>query len=356
MNVKILNNEKLLRKFASEWKEVYETLDYATPYQDWNWNYLYWKNFRGDKQLSVFVYSVERTADAILPMWVREQLGLFVLEPIGTRGTDYIHLLLDFDSAEEVTDKFLKWFSLSKLDILNLEDLPHTAFYISFLKKNAKKNGLSYYFNDKYCPCFEIDLSNGWRGYLEALSKRERSDLKYYRRYANRNAESVIYRKGNSSDLIEHFRLHQEARNKKGDKGTYEKESVKKLISEYVGSIEKDGLLKLVFLEIDKSCCATILGIEKDVTSFNMTIGHDPTFSKLRPGTLLYGYDIEDCVQRGVEKYDLSRGPDTYKSKMGAKLKYNTRLVIAKSEKNIERYLENQKIYWRNEDYAPTVK
>lgn len=356
MNVKVVNDEKSFRKIASEWEKLYKVLEYTTPYQSWSWNYLYWKYFKGKKQLKVFTYDIDGTVSAIFPMWVREQLGLFVLEPIGTRGTDYIHLLLKTEQAENVIDKFLEWFSFSKVDILNLEDIPHSAFYINALRTKSEKHGLFCYLDSKYCSCFEIDLPDRWEDYLWTLSKRDRSDIDYYRRYVARNAENVSYIQGKFIDLKEHFCLHQKVRENKGDKGTYKKTPVRALVTECVSSLENEGLLKLVFLEINKTLCATILGIEKDSARFNITIGHDPAFSNLRPGTLLYGYDIEECIRQGVKKYDLSRGSDSYKYKMGARLKYNTRIVLAKSEECAKQYLENQKIYWKNEDYAPTAK
>ncbi len=356
MNVEIVNDEESFRKMAADWEKLYKVFEYTTPYQSWNWNYLYWEYFKGKKQLKVFRYDLDGTVSAIFPMWVREQLGLSVLEPIGTRGTDYIHLLLKTEQAEDVIDNFLEWFSLSRLDVLNLEDIPHSAFYINILRTKSIKHGLFYYLDSKYCPCFEIDLPDKWEDYLRTLSKRDRSDIDYYRRYAARNTQNVTYIQGGFSDLKEHFRLHQKVRENRGDKGAYKITPVRNLVTEYISSLENEGDLKLVFLEIDKTLCATILGIEKDLVRFNMTIGHDPTFSKLRPGTLLYGYDIENCIKQGVKKYDLSRGPDPYKSKMGARLKFNTRMVLTKSKEHASQYLENQKIYWKNEDYAPTEK
>ncbi len=356
MNMSIVNNEESFCNIADSWEKLYQEIPYVTPYQDWDWNYLYWKYLKGKKQLQIFVYDRDAAVVAIFPMWTREQMDLLVMEPIGTRGTDYIHLLLKTDFANEAIDRFFQWFIHSEIDILNIGDMPDDAFYMKALMATAEEYGLISRFDSKYCPCFDIELPDKWESYIETLSTRQKSDIGYYRRYANRNAESIAYVRGASSDMKKHFQLHQEVRRAKGDKGAYKNTLVQELITDYAVSLEKKGLFELVFLEIDHIPCATILGIEKGSTRFNMTIGHDPSFSKLRPGTLLYGYDIEKCIQKQIKKYDLSRGPDSYKYKMGAALKYNTRLVIGRSEESVQQYLENQHLYWENEDYAPTEK
>ncbi|EKD99626.1 MAG: cellulose biosynthesis protein [uncultured bacterium] len=354
--IQVIRTETEFKNLKTDWNKLYGTIDQTTPYQTWSWNFLYWKHFSAYKKLCILLFKQKGLLKGIAPLWVRDYENLKIVEPIGSRGTDYIDILICKNSKRDIFSKFIKWFETSDIDLLNIEDLPHTNLHTNKYLDILESKNLYLNQNPIYCPCYSIKLENSWEHYLESISRRIKNDIYYYRRYATKHFKKVNYRQASSSEISKHFELHQKIRTSKGDRGTYDKTSVRNFIKEYAINMENNNLLKLVFLSFDGRDVASILGVEWNKERYNITIGYDPKYSKYRPGTLLYTYDIENCIGRGITKYDLSRGSDLYKLTLGAKQKYNVRLVISRSKRNNQLYLKKQRIYWKNSDYAPTER
>ncbi|MFH1407888.1 MAG: GNAT family N-acetyltransferase [Patescibacteria group bacterium] len=354
MRLKVIDNINSFIEIESLWNQLYDKLDFVTPFQSWEWNFLYWKYFQGDKLLQILTFEDGGSLLGVLPFCIRYQEGLRILEPIGTRGTDYVHLLLNRDRSSEILENFILWFNKNSFDLLNLEDIPETAPYINPLIGILKSNELEVDYNKSYCPCYEIELPKSRDAYLNKLSKRRKKDTAYYRRYVSKSFKEVSLACLTPKDLEYHFELHQKSRQLKNDRGTYVNDQVRAFMRDFANTVSNKGLLKVLFLSLDKILTASILGVEDKNRRYDITIGYDPKYAKYRPGSLLYGYDIEDCITRNVDVYDLSRGLDAYKTALGAKPKSNVRIVAAHSGETIEKYFKCQKDYWKGKNYAPT--
>ncbi len=357
MKLQVIDNEKDFKEIQPLWNELYRSLSFSTPFQSWAWNFFYWKYFEGSKKLQLLVIRRESQLVGILPLWIRTNQGLKIVEPVGTRGTDYIHLLLVEKNIKESLASFLDWVWETDLDILNLEDIPESSLVLEALVNLLEERSIPFSYRPDYCICYHIKLPSSWEEYLDLLSKRRRKDTLYYRRYVNRHCKEVSFVQRNISELKYHFELHQKSRKIKNDKGAYATQEARQFIKDFISCISCEDELEpyLLFLSLNNDYASTILGIETRGVRYDLTIGYDPLYSRYRPGTLLYGFDIEDCIKRGVSKYDLSRGPDPYKLALGAERKNNTRLIISRSKEAIEKYLENQKVLWKGKDYAPTA-
>ncbi|EKE00250.1 MAG: cellulose biosynthesis protein [uncultured bacterium] len=338
------------------WGNLFQEVNYATPYQTWEWNYNYWKYFGRNKQLKILGFEENCKLIGVLPLWLRKLDPISVIEPVGSRGTDYLPFLISDDRFEDVITEFLNWYKQSNVEIINMEDLPYREHTINILIHKLQLSGLAFDFNTKYCPCYSIHLDRCWTKYLNKLSKRTQKDIHYYRRRARSAFEKVDIRTSDASEVDKHFYLHQKIRNTKGDRGAYATYKGRSFIQRYAKLMEQNNSLKLMFLSFDNKDVASILGVESKGIRFNITVGYDPSYSKFRPGTLLYSYDIEDCISKGTHEYDLSRGAEPYKETLGASKKFNTRIVISKSKDMINRYLKYQKVFWKGADYAPTEK
>ena len=355
MKFRIINTGKDFFELKDAWNSLSTGLEYSTPYQTWEWVYLYWKYFGANKELQILAYTDKEQLLAIFPFWVRNQFGLKFLEPIGTRGTDYVNILLDQTHQNEILSIFFDWFIKGDFDLINMEDIPSMAPHLNSLLECSDKLKLSKTVNYAYCPCYSIILPNSWEKYLQNLSGRAIKDTRYYIRYCSKEFNLIEYMQGKSSDIDKHFDLHQKSRAIKKDVGTYKSLKVRAFMREYAESMESTNKLRLVFLSLDNNIVASILGVEDANKRYNISIGYDPDYRKYRPGTLLYGYDIEDCIRRCLGQYDLSRGSDAYKIRMGAEQKYNVRVVISKAMNNISGYLQLNAVYMKGRDYAPSV-
>lgn len=354
MKFKIINTGKDFFGLKDSWNSFTTKLGYSTPYQMLEWTYLYWNYFGINKEPQILVFSDREHLLAIFPFWIRNQFGLKILEPIGTRGTDYINVMLDQSYQDEILSLFFDWFIKSDIDLINMEDIPSTVPYLNSLLEYSDKLKLSKTVNYTHCPCYSINLPDSWENYLQHLSNRAKKDTKYYRRYCSKEFNLIKYIQGKSSDIDKHFELHQKSRAIKKDAGTYNSLKGRDFMKEYTETMGLANKLRLVFLSLSNNVVASILGIEEANKRYNISIGYNPDYRKYRPGALLYGYDIEDCIRRGLVCYDLSRGSDAYKIRMGAEQKYNVRVVISKERSNISEYLQSNTVYMKGRDYSPS--
>jgi CelD/BcsL family acetyltransferase involved in cellulose biosynthesis len=354
MNLEIIKTREDFIEIKNDWNSLTSRLEYCPPYQKWEWNYLYWNNFGENKDLQIIIIKNKDKLLAIFPFIIRNQFGFHILEPIGTRGTDYINILIDPIHQNEILSIFLEWFLKNDIDLINLEDIPATAPYLNALQEQSSNLSLSNNVNYTYCPCFSINLPDSWDKYLNSLSKRAKNDIKYYRRYCSNEFKQILYVQGQSSDMDKHYELHQKCRGIKNDAGTYKSQTVRDFMREYAKSLESENKLRLIFLSLDNNIVASILGVEEANKRYNISIGYNPDYRRYRPGTILYGYDMEDCIKRRLLQYDLSRGLDAYKIRMGTTKSFNTRTIISKSMDNIPKYLQFNANYMRGRDYAPS--
>ncbi|EKE00099.1 MAG: cellulose biosynthesis protein CelD [uncultured bacterium] len=354
MNLEVIKTRENFIEIKKDWNALKSKLDYYTPYQTWEWNYLYWNHFGTNKDLQIVTVRNKDNLLAIFPFVIRNQFGFKILEPIGTRGTDYINILIDPIHHNEILSIFFDWFINNDIDLINMEDIPSTASYLNTLQECSLKLNLFENVNYTYCPCFSINLPDSWDSYLQILSNRAKNDIKYYRRYCSKEFKQILYIQGKSSDIDKHYELHQKSRQIKNDAGTYKSQTVKDFINEYAIFSETENMLRLVFLSLNNNIVASILGIEDANKRYNISIGYDPDYRKYRPGSILYGYDIEDCIKRRIFHYDLSRGLDAYKIRMGTKKNFNIRAIISKRMNNISEYLHLNASYMRGRDYAPS--
>ncbi|KKU49695.1 MAG: Protein involved in cellulose biosynthesis (CelD)-like protein [candidate division WWE3 bacterium GW2011_GWC1_47_10] len=284
MSLQIIKSASLFSKMKGQWNELYSELVFATPFQTWEWNFLYWEYFRGNKRLQIVKFEDNNRLVGILPLCIRCQDGLRILEPIGTRGTDYIHLLIKTASSVEILKRFVNWFDKNRFDLLNLEDIPETAPYLDVLIDTFRSNGLIVNYNKAYCPCYEIELPESWNDYLVSLSKRRKMDLEYHRRYALKHFSEVALIHRTVGEIKKHFELHQKARLSKNDVGTYTNQKVKEFMDEFARVTFDKGMLQIIFLSMDNVLTASILGIEDKNRRYNITIGYDPNYAKYSRG------------------------------------------------------------------------
>lgn len=354
MILDVICHESEFVSLKYKWNILKNQLDYSTPFQTWEWSYFYWKYFGSNKDLQIITISEDNHLLAVFPFWLRQLSGIKILEPIGTRGTDYLNLLLNPHYMNELLPVFFEWFLKSDIDLINMEDIPSKAFYLRPFLLTADTFKLYKYLNATYCPCYEIKLPDSWNAYLYILSARSRKDTEYYKRYCAKAFGNIEYISGSSSDIDTHFELHQKSRSLKNDVGTYKFVAGRDFMKDFTSAMVGLQMFRLRFLSLNNNLVASILGIDEGNKRYNISIGHDPGYRKYRPGRLLYGYDIEDCIQNRLDLYDLSRGPDSYKTQIGAEQKYNVRTVIAKSTHTKSEYIQLHLKYMSGKDYSPS--
>jgi CelD/BcsL family acetyltransferase involved in cellulose biosynthesis len=80
----------------------------------------------------------------------------------------------------------------------------------------------------------------------------------------------------------------------------------------------QQGLLRMSFLDIDQVPAAGVMCFDYNDTIFLYNNGYDPRFGNLSPGFLSKVYSIKDSIDRGRLRYDLLKGDEAYKKRLGS--------------------------------------
>jgi len=80
----------------------------------------------------------------------------------------------------------------------------------------------------------------------------------------------------------------------------------------------QQGFLKLSFLDIDQVPAAGVMCFDYGNTLFLYNNGYNPQFGSLSPGFLSKVYSIKDSIEKGKLRYDLLKGEEGYKKRLGS--------------------------------------
>ena len=78
------------------------------------------------------------------------------------------------------------------------------------------------------------------------------------------------------------------------------------------------GYLRMSFLDIDQTLAAGVMCFDYNDTIFLYNNGYDPRFGNLSVGFLSKVYSIKESIERGKLLYDLLKGDEGYKKRLGS--------------------------------------
>jgi len=80
----------------------------------------------------------------------------------------------------------------------------------------------------------------------------------------------------------------------------------------------QQGFLRMSFLDIDQVPAAGVMCFDYNDTVFLYNNGYNPQFRKLSPGFLSKVYSIRNSIDQGKLRYDLLKGEEGYKKRLGS--------------------------------------
>lgn len=355
MKLRIIEKEQEFKEVRDIWDELVCRSKTSTPFQLWGWSYYWWKHLKGDKALKIIL--VEDTVGelvAISPTCIESYEGLAVMKIIGTRGTDYLDIISDKDDYGKATTGIIDWFVENRnISIIHIEDIPDKSPIFIYLPGLIKKHNLVWE-KELLCQTMKIDLEGGWGKYLDNLSNKKKKEIAYDRRYIDKKAGKISYKKSGAADFDIHVKHHQERQSNAGNQGSYFREETVSFMTDVASYFDKKGILDLSFLLVEEKKVASTYGAVLNNKKFLITVGFDPTLEKFSVGSVLYGIDIEDAINRELGLYDLSRGDEKYKRSWGARSEANYRVVISKSSADMHKFKKAYSSATVGLDFAPS--
>ena len=166
----------------------------------------------------------------------------------------------------------------------------------------------------------EMDLPSDFEEYLEALSTKQRHEV---RRKLRRLSEEgkIEYRFVDSGGALPaamdtFFKMFVESRQDKANFMTEQMKSFFNLLADTMAGI---GLLRLGVLELDSQPVAEIMCFDYNNCIYLYNSGYDPRYTSLSAGLLSKVLAIKDSIEKGKKRFDFLKGAEIYKYHLGGK-------------------------------------
>jgi len=236
-------------------------------------------------------------------------------------GDENVCDYLDFIVAPQESAKFyrilLEYLKQDGVKRLELTSVRQDSSVMTTLLPAAERAGCrnSYEVGDR---SFELTLPGSWDEYLAILSGKERHEVrrKFRRLYEAgridyRRVDDAFSVKKEMETFLELFRSN------RSDKAEFMDDRMVAFFKELAESLNKVGILKLFFLDLDERPVAGTLCFNYHSTMYLYNNGYDNRFNSLSVGLLGKLLSIKESIQSGIRTYDFLKGAEVYKRRLG---------------------------------------
>jgi CelD/BcsL family acetyltransferase involved in cellulose biosynthesis len=251
----------------------------------------------------------------IAPLRIEEKTARFIG---GENVCDYQDMIVASNHHPEFLNAMLIHLKKKGIHSLELAALRPDAVSLTELPNLAKQMGYSVVCK-QVAYSYEIALPRSWESYLKMLGGKQRHEIRRKLRRLN-EAGQIEYRVIHRPDEIsEHmdifFSMFKASRPDKSEFLTGQMVSFFRLLAQRMA---QRGFLRMSFLDIDQVPAAGVMCFDYNDTIFLYNNGYDPGFGNLSVGFLSKVYSIKDGIDRGRLRYDLLKGDEGYKKRLGS--------------------------------------
>ncbi len=323
--------EEGFKGLRAEWNDL-ASRSKATIFQSWEWCWGWWQQYAKGRGLFIICIKDESALVGLAPLFVSPYFGLpiKVARFLGNGCSDYGGLVIDKGMEQDVLAAFFDFLARDRRwDALDLQQLPPSAPELAAPTSHAIASSSTLLPQEE---CFALDLPSDFEEYLKTISKKFRWNIGYYRRRLKREGDFAFYRASSpeeiDKDVNDFFALHRKRFLSKKRIGRFLSPRFVRFHSALSRELLKSGNLGLYFLEIDGARIAALYGFEFAGAFYYYLAGSDPEWGRFSASTVLLSMVVEDCINRGISRFDFLRGAEPYKLKWGARPVVNSRLIL----------------------------
>ena len=170
-------------------------------------------------------------------------------------------------------------------------------------------------------PCdvtFETMLPQAWDDYLMQLSAKQRHEVRRKIRRLQDHGQIHYRQAGSSANLapdietfLQLFKLN------RADKAAFMNADMTGYFEELMRHLAAEKMLRLYFLFVDDVPAAAALCFDYSGVRYLYNSGYDARFQHLSVGVLCKIFSIQNAIASECRKYDLLKGAEAYKKRIG---------------------------------------
>lgn len=313
LDVQVFNTPEVFETLHGEWNELLENAHENRIFLTWEWQSTWWRVYHPGELLVVTIRSIDGQLMGIASWFIGgdEQLHTIGCEDV----TDYLDILAHRNCEADVYTALAQHLQQSGY-ALSLCNIPAKSPTLQFFPDRLEENGYQVVVEQQnVCPV--IELPDTFEDYLNQLNKKQRHEI---RRKIRRAANSEWYMVGPEHDLeAELQKFLKLMRSASDDKAKFlEDEQNLAFFKEIMPLMNANGWLQLSFITINDEPAAAYLNFvyNNEVLVYNSGLDIE-TSGNISAGIVLLARLVEYAIEHNYNRFDLLRGDEEYKYRMG---------------------------------------
>jgi CelD/BcsL family acetyltransferase involved in cellulose biosynthesis len=302
----VLSGPDCMEIIRPEWQELARNSPSSTPFQTWEWQSAWFRNYRRTKR--PYLLAIREGNDLIGLMPMTLAMGTWrTIRAMGSGKSDYLHPLAragyEGSVAAELANHLLE---AGKIDLIDLHQVRESQPLAEHAAAKIKI---------EQATCLLLDLPATYDEYLATVSKSLRYDV--------RRLEKALFKEGRATveqvtedqigmglDIL--FEQHKRRWSKRWQPGAFTGRA-QGFHHDWARQAIKEGWLWLSILRLDGNPIGAIYAMRFGTTCYYYQAGFDPSHGSISPGTLLVAATIKRAIDEGLEHFDFLRGDEPYK-------------------------------------------
>jgi len=242
----------------------------------------------------------------------------------GVDLTDYLGPVCDPADEGDVGAAVGAWLvgEASGCSAIDFRSLPPGSPFAISLERTLRESGCEVIVEADGVVA-RLALAPSWGQQLDLLTPKQRHEVRRKQRRFERftGVKPSIRRSDKSSlaaDVDSFITLHRRSR---GRKARFFAHSVSEFFHDIAFRFAQRGELALEFLEVGDQALAVTFSFERGGQKFLYNMAYDPAAAELSPGIVLLSELIRQEIDAGSRMFDLLRGDEDYKRRLGAQMR-----------------------------------
>lgn len=126
------------------------------------------------------------------------------------------------------------------------------------------------------------------------------------------------------------MRLHNQRRAQKQGRGIFARGRLRAFHRRVAVQLAAAGVARIYLLHTPGAVVAALYGLEAGGRFLYFQSGFDPAWAAASPGTMLLSGVIEDCIARGLTRFEFLRGEERYKRRWTAEQRHSQCWLLAR--------------------------
>ena len=303
-----------MTQMAAYWRQPESLLAWNCLFVLPMWLNSWWSSFGEGRPPQIITVKHQGEPIGIAPLMIEQHQARFIGAP---DVCDYQDMIIAPGREAEFFKALFEFLKNAEVDHLDLNPLHANATVVTALPElkaqlNCRIN------HSRVDMTYAMELPQSWEAYLQQLTGKQRHEIRRKLRRLNEAADvhlRVVVTQEEVADHIDDF-VHLFKTNRP-DKAAFMTDTMKGYFRRLAESLADAGLLKLYFLDLNRTPAAAAMCFDYGNTLHLYNNGYDRRFDMLSVGVMSKVLAIRDAIERNRTGFNFLKGSEKYKQQLG---------------------------------------